>query len=357
MAYSERFLDFLELPGDTDAESFNNRLEEIIPDTPLSGLISNQTKQTLIDNFDQPLTFTTKITVPNTTFSNRSAYHEIRSSTNGDLICRVLELHKIGSFSELASDGERLLLLYIAHEGFTDFPFLDPSGLGNTPPFKTQNFNVIFEWTSQNSKEVDFISSVYAPSFTPLIAKTDYNTHATLSLNSNGFYKKLEDFSILNEAISESRIKWRFLLLYRILENGYIRNLLEVIQNNIFFKPKDTLSKATETLANEYSQLTNLVEQNGLTPIFERIQRATHNTRNLYLGAIKAKLEQDPRAKNSKPFQKGAFIIYQIRCSIVHAGEMSIFYDKYPDAEAGLHELYDLFDSAVFKYLGVEYQQ
>lgn len=356
MAYSERFLDFLELPADTDIESFNNRLEEIIPETPLSGLISNQTKQTLIDNFDQTLKFTTKITVPNTTFSNRSAYHEIRCSANDDLICRVLELHKIGSFSELASDGERLLLLYIAHEGYTDFPFLDPSGMGNTPPFQTQNFNVIFEWANQNTKEIDLISSIYAPSFTPLVANTDYNTHATLSLNPSGFYTKLEDFSILNEAISESRIKWRFLLLYRILENGYIRNLLEVIQNNIFFKPKDTLSKATETLANEYSQLTNLVEKNGLIPIFEKIQRATHTTRNLYLSAIKEKLEQDSRTKSAKPFQKGAYIIYQIRCSIVHAGEMSIFYDKYPDAEAGLHELYELFDNAVFKYLGVEYK-
>lgn len=356
MAYSEIFLDFLELPLETDLESFSNRLEEMIPETPLSGLISNQTKQTLIDNFDRPLKFTKKITVPNTTFSNSSAYHEIHS-TNGNLICRVLELHKISSFSALASDGEQLLLLFIAHEGFSDFPFLDPSGLGNALPFHNSNFNVIFEWAEQNPKEIDLISSIYAPSFTPLVAHTDYNTHATISLNPNGFYTRLEDFSILNEAVSESRIKWRFLLLYRILENGYIRNLLEVIQQNIFFKPKDTLAKATDTLTNEYSQLTNLVEQNGLIALFEKIQRATHNTRNLYLGAIKEKLEQDSRAKNGKPFQKGAYIIYQIRCSIVHAGEMSIFYDKYPDAESGLHELYDLFDNAVFKYLGVEYKK
>ena len=356
MAYSDIFLDILELSTGADAESFNNRLDEVIPDTPLNGLINNQTKQALIDNFDKPLRFTTKLTVPNTTFSNRSAYHEIHSSTSGDLICRVLELHKISNFSELASDGERLLLLYIAYEGFTDFPFLNSSVLGDTP-FKTNNFNVIFEWMSQGDKEEEFIYSLYAPSFVPLITKNNYNAHAVLSLNSSGFYTKLEDFSILNEAISESRIKWRFLLLYRILENGYIRNLLEVIQGNIFFKPKDTLSKATETLANEYSQLTNLVEKNGLTAIFEKIQRATHTTRNSYLSAIKEKLDQDSRAKNSKPFQKGAYIIYQIRCSIVHAGEMSIFYDKYPDAEAGLHELYDLFDSAVFKYLGVEYRQ
>ncbi|CAN7660044.1 hypothetical protein [Pseudomonas sp. LjRoot263] len=357
MAYSERFLEFLELPVDTDLESFSNRLEEIIPETPLSGLISDQTKQTLIDNFDIALNFTTKITTPNTTFSNSSAYHEIHSSINGTLICRVLELHKISSFSALASDGERLLLLFIAQEGFTEFPFLAPSGPGNALPFQNSKFNVIFEWTDQSAKETDLISSIYAPSFTPLVAHTDYNTHATVSLNPNGFYTKLEDFSILNEAVSESRIKWRFLLLYRILEHGYIRNLLELIQQNIFFKPKDTLTKATETLTNEYSQLTNLIEQNGLIPLFDKIQKATHHTTNLYLGAIKEKLEQDSRAKNGKPFQKGAYIIYQIRCSIVHAGEMSIFYDKYPDAESGLHELYDLFDNAVFKYLGIEYKK
>lgn len=357
MAYSEKFLEFLDLSTDSDIESFANRLEEIVPDAPLNGLINNQTKQDLIDNFNHDLKFTTKVTLPNTTFSNRSAYHEIRSSTDNSLICRVLELHKISGFSELASDGERLLLLYIAHEGFVDFPFLDYSGVGNTSPFYTQDFNVIFEWVNESTKEVDFIYSIYAPSFTPLVEKTDYNTHAILSLNSNGFYTKLEDFSILNEAISESRIKWRFLLLYRILENGYIRNLLETIQSNIFFKPKDTLSKAAETLANEYSQLVNLVEKNGLSLIFEKIQRAAHTTRNQYLSAIKEKLDQDPRAKNSKPFQKGAFIIYQIRCSIVHAGEMSIFYDKYPDAEAGLHEVYDLFDGAVFKYLGIEFNR
>ena len=356
MAYSEKFLDFLDLAHDCDAEAFSNRIEEVIPEALLGGLINNQTKQSLIDHFNQTLKFTTKTAAPNFTFSNNSAYHEIHSSANGDILCRVLELHKIRSFTELASDGERLLILYIAHEGYTEFPFLDSSTAGNKLPFQTETFNIIFEWTNQNTKEFDLINSLYAPTLIPLVANTNYNTHATLSLNPNGFYTKLEDLSILNEAISESRIKWRFLLLYRILENGYIRNLLEVIQKNIFFKPRDTLSKATDTLANEYSQLKNLVEQNGLSPIFDKIQRVAHNSKNLYLIAIKEKLDQDSRAKSGKPFEKGAYIIYQIRCSIVHAGEMSIFYDKYPDAEAGLHELYELFDNAVFKYLGVEYR-
>lgn len=356
MAYSERFFNHIELAVDADVETFKSRLEEIIPEAPLSGLVNNDTKQALVDNFGRSLTFTTKNTVPNAAFSNGSAYHEIHSVASGSIICRVLELHKVTSFSELASDGERLLLLYLAHEGYFEFPFIESSGTNYGSPFQTQAFNVIFEWENATAKEADFIHSLYAPTVVSLVAKTNYNDHATLNLSSNGFYTRLEDFSILNEAISETRIKWRFLLLYRILENGYIRNLLESIQANIFFKPKDTLARATETLANEYSQLTNLVEHNGLSQLFEKIQRATHNTGNSYLGAIKEKMDQDPRAKNSKPFQKGAYIIYQIRCSIVHAGEMSIFYDKYPDAEAGLHELYDIFDSAVFKYLGVEYR-
>ncbi|WP_155629260.1 hypothetical protein [Burkholderia territorii] len=357
MPYSATFLDILGLTSTSSRDAFIARLDDLIPDSLLGGLINSETRDTLIDNFESTLDLEVGKSKINLVFTSKTSYHEVKCAKTGTQACQILELHKVSSVDALVSDARKLLILYIAITGDMKFPFLleDVSA----PPFHRDDFNVLFLWGVVDDKKKELIRSTYSPSVDePTANGNEYNPHTSATLDPDGFYSKVEEFGILREALSETRIKWRFLLLYRILENGYIRNLLESIQSNIFFNPKDTLIKATDSVQNEFLQLTALIDKNGLGEHFDAIRKAVYKGKsgNKFLEALQNKLESDPRAKKQKPAHQGAFIVYQIRCSIVHAGEMSIFFDKYPDATIGLQSLYEHFDTAIFKYLGFSFK-
>ncbi|WP_431823121.1 hypothetical protein [Burkholderia sp. F1] len=357
MSYSAIFLDALGLSSESSRDVFTTRLDDLIPESPLGGLINSETRDVLIDNFESTPDLEVGQSKINPFFTSKTSYHEVKCAKTGGLTCQILELHKVNSVDALVSDARKLLLLYIAITGDLKFPFLleDVS----ESPFHRDEFNVLFLWGVVDDKKKELIRSTYSPSVDePVASGNEYNPHTSATLDPDGFYSKVEEFGILREALSETRIKWRFLLLYRILENGYIRNLLESIQNSIFFNPKDTLIKASDSVQNEFSQLTALIDKNGLGEHFDAIRKAVYKgkTSNKFLEALQDKLDSDSRAKNQKSAHQGAFIVYQIRCSIVHAGEMSIFFDKYPDAAIGLQSLYDHFDTAVFKYLGFSFK-
>ncbi|WP_175751465.1 hypothetical protein [Burkholderia anthina] len=357
MTYSSTFFTNIGLPADLSQEDFAARIDDLIPDLLVGGLINSDTRDALVQNFDATPDLEVAQAKINHIFNSKTAYHEIKCAKSGAIICQILELHKVESLNALASDARKFLLLYIASKGDFDFPCLreDTSAL----PFHRNEFNVLFQWNTADDKQKEVIKSTYAPSIDePAPNGHEYNSHTSATLDPDGFYSKVEEYGILREALTETRIKWRFLLLYRILENGYIRNLLETVQQNIFFNPKDTLNKAADSLQNEFSQLTALIDKNGLGDHFESIRKTLYNRKatNSFLAALHEKLEKDPRCKGKKGPHQGAFIVYQIRCSIVHAGEMSIFFDKYPDAAAGLQELYGYFDTAVFQYLGFRFK-
>lgn len=166
---------------------------------------------------------------------------------------------------------------------------------------------------------------------------------------------------LFGEAARETKIKWKFLGLYRILEFGYLSNVLEGIQRDFLADPTMAVGDATEALKNEFNQFRNLSQQCNLDNYFEALAdefKELVASNNKFACALERRLGKDQRLKNHPgPAAKGVLVTYSIRCAIVHAGEGSLLFDSYFDAKSGLNCLIKHLECAVLSYLGIRPQE
>ncbi|MBU2828491.1 hypothetical protein [Acidithiobacillus ferriphilus] len=167
--------------------------------------------------------------------------------------------------------------------------------------------------------------------------------------------KALELFRI---AVSESSIRWRFLGFYRIIEFGYLANLLSVINRDFLKNPAKAAASASEALKNEYDQFTILSQKIGLDPNFDSLLTEFDGlvrNANTFACALEHQMESDSRLKRHRGrAAKGVLVVYLTRCAIVHAGEGALLFESYRDAEFALSKLISPLESAVLLYLGIE---
>jgi len=161
------------------------------------------------------------------------------------------------------------------------------------------------------------------------------------------------------EAVSEIKIKWRYLALYRIFEHGYLLHVFDKLKADFFLSPKESLTAATNSLDSELNQLLALVKDVALDSHFAEIYDkfvTIKNAGNRFACALEhsySKGEHYKVYKESK-IKQGVLVCYKIRCSIVHAGVSSPIFDSYPDAGACLEALVSSLEIAAIHFLEIE---
>lgn len=353
MTYNANFFEILEIQSCNSPDE----LREVLVTQDISqisfGMDSLSVIDFLAENFNTEINFEFKTIEPNATFFNDIAFHEAFQDGNAAASAVIIELRKISSIESSPTEILKHLLLYSAITGDFDFPVYKNEN--DLPPFQTEKGNVIFFWFSATERQKEVLKYIYAPEKNRNIVFANYRNDSIIKINQNGSYTRQKDLKMLSMAMSEENLKWRFLMLYRIFENGYLSSILEELTSSFFARPKDAINSAADQIKSELTQFSSLVERCNLNAHFEQIQTTAHRLRgtNSFISAISTKLDSVGRGYPN--FKKGVFIAYQFRCAIVHAGEKEFFYDQYPDAEDALVKIHDSFDRAVFDYLGFKF--
>ena len=159
------------------------------------------------------------------------------------------------------------------------------------------------------------------------------------------------------EAVSEIKLKWRTLALYRILEHGYLTEIYQTIEARFFESPEETLKSAVKLVGSEVSQFIALVDSAALRDDAKLIYDEYEKMRmagNRFAIALDRSMSQSGQVQQaSAPWQKGVLVFYKIRCAIVHAGLSAPIFDSYSDGDALLENLLPLCESLVLNFLGM----
>lgn len=155
---------------------------------------------------------------------------------------------------------------------------------------------------------------------------------------------------LLQEVLSEKRIRWRYIALYRVFEAAYLIGLKDSLLANFLSGPKDALSKAQTALESELSTFKKLVDDKNLAASFEMFRAIVDgDENNKFLHAIKRSL----KGSKSSGHATGVEYAYKIRCAIVHAGQHDVVFDRYPDAEVGVGKVLRPMEAAIVELLGL----
>jgi len=161
---------------------------------------------------------------------------------------------------------------------------------------------------------------------------------------------------LLQEALGETRPRWRFIALYRILEAAYLVALKDAFARDFLRAPKVAVERVQGALGSEQKQFDQLVVQHDLIANFDEIRVVIEGLpANNFASAIKKRVDEPlAREAGAKRWRLGVGYTYQIRCSIVHAGQRDVVFDRYEDGDDALVALLPSLERAVFALLGVD---
>jgi len=158
------------------------------------------------------------------------------------------------------------------------------------------------------------------------------------------------------EAASVTHPKWRFLSLYRILENAYLKKIRDVLLDEFDKDASKAVEEAKKKLSSEINQLISLMNGQQLetqfiafNDEFER-QLAMHNR---YVTALDKNAETDLNYGNKNLAVKAVVRFYKMRCSIAHGGTSSVIYEQLPDANAATIALLPAVEAIAHKSLNI----
>lgn len=158
------------------------------------------------------------------------------------------------------------------------------------------------------------------------------------------------------EAASATHPKWRFLSLYRILENAYLKKIKETLLDDFEKDATKAVEEAKKKLSSEVNQLINLMKSQQLDTQFIAFndEFETHLAQqNRYVTALD-KNAQDEAGYGSKDIAvKAVLRFYKMRCSIAHAGTSSVIYEQMPDASAATIALLPKIEAIIHKSLKI----
>lgn len=276
-------------------------------------------------------------------FQRSSCYCQITAGNNE---LEVVYLRPVLEAASIPSSAERIVAFYIAKTG--------EQGVLAVPIDKG-----IFFWASKESKER---LRGHARSISCTIeAAISYASQTLASsevkiLENGELFNRSGVASLLKGAILEKSIRWKYLGYYRLFESGYLHEILKELEKNFLSAAKESLDEALEKTKNELSQFINIADKPGLKEIFENIgKKIKSDSSCLFLFALKRQASKDSRYKSygGDVFKEGVYFCYAIRCSIVHAGDSHLVFDKYEDASSGLLLIMQDLEEAVFRYIGI----
>jgi hypothetical protein len=158
------------------------------------------------------------------------------------------------------------------------------------------------------------------------------------------------------EASSVTHPKWRFLSLYRILENAYLRNIKKALLDDFDRDATRSVDEAKKKLSSEINQLIDLMKSQQLDAQFiafnDEFDRQLA-AQNRYITAIDKNAETDGNYGNRDVAIKAVVRFYKIRCSIAHAGSSSVIYEQLYDANSGTIALLSAVEAIILKSLNI----
>lgn len=178
-----------------------------------------------------------------------------------------------------------------------------------------------------------------------------------LNGNLNGF--KSIQARLLLEASSVQHPKWRFLSLYRILENAYLENIKLALLDAFDEDASKAVENAKAKLSSEVNQLASLAESADLITEFEAFNvevDAQILAGNKYVTMLDRSAEKEVLYKAPEAYKKGVQRFYKMRCSIAHAGASSVIYEQFADANVGTLALLPSVEAIALKSLKITIQ-
>lgn len=161
---------------------------------------------------------------------------------------------------------------------------------------------------------------------------------------------------LLFEASSFQHPKWRFLSLYRILENAYLSNIRSALLADFEQDASKAVESAKVKLSNETNQLVALAEQADLITEFVAFNAAVDAqiaAGNNYIIKLDRSAATETLYKAPELFKKGVQRFYKMRCSIAHAGTSSVIYEQFSDANLATLALLPFVETIALKSLRI----
>ncbi|WP_267109546.1 hypothetical protein [Xanthomonas sacchari] len=156
---------------------------------------------------------------------------------------------------------------------------------------------------------------------------------------------------LLQEALSETRPRWRFIAFYRVFESAYLLAVRDSFVKDFLSAPDSASSQVVKALQSELEQFNQVVKHHQLESYFEKIRNdALAANANRFLLGIGRNIGENV---GRETWRHGVSFIYKIRCSIVHAGQKSIIFDRFPDGDEALSLLLPGLEKAVLCLLGL----
>lgn len=156
--------------------------------------------------------------------------------------------------------------------------------------------------------------------------------------------------------------KYGFLELYRALEAVFLSMILVNLEANFHSDANRALKQASDSLGKERVQLANACSTLGLGDFATRIARSINRLDPVGNNFAKDLHRTFDKDTSTKPYQlqdsewMGAWYIYQLRCSIAHAGASGIVFEDYGnDATDLIEEVYSDMEKLVFGALGISF--
>lgn len=186
------------------------------------------------------------------------------------------------------------------------------------------------------------------------VSAPKWTRHKVVELHAGGLVHRPEMLSgkLLQEALAETRVRWRFIALYRVFESAYLLALMDSFKSGFFANPKRATGQVKDALESELNQFKEVVSVNSLEQYFEVIRaEAIKLSSNTLVKAIEDELKE--QNEKGPSWKVGVAIVYKLRCAIVHAGQKHVVFDRHQDGNDALVELVPLLEDAVLALLGL----
>lgn len=157
----------------------------------------------------------------------------------------------------------------------------------------------------------------------------------------------------LVSSFSTSPLKFRFLELYRVMEARFLADVRKRLFENFDSEPSAALREAQEALKAETNQIIGLAETQKHA--FEACWTSLNQIRNVnsFVAALFRRVEKR-RVHNTREWETGAVLIYQIRCAVVHSGEKNLIFESFSDGDAALGSVMPYVERAALLLVGID---
>ncbi len=180
----------------------------------------------------------------------------------------------------------------------------------------------------------------------------------TGSLETDGSHQRTSRY--YQQSLKNRLEKYGALELYRSLESSFLSMILAGIVSQFHIDAEKSLRNATDALKKERLQLASACKQLSVLGFATRIARTVNRQGplgNQLAESLKYAFDKDqsptPQGVENSEWQ-GIWYVYQLRCSIAHAGAKGIVFEDFgTDGETLLREIYIDLEQMVLGALGV----